>query len=191
MRTAALGNPHTSNPPSARTQRCVEDTRLRVLRFFGADPSMYQLIWTRSATGALHLLGEAFPWTEDSVFAYLTSNHNSVLGESLPSQLLLSPLLLLSLLSRSPLCWRLWRTVLWLASRGFGALCDARGGQLAGRPDRAPPLVRSPGPSAGIREYARQYGAAFGAVDELDAEAWFASKAQLPKASGRAGGRAG
>ena len=32
------------------------------------------------ATGALKLVGEAFPWTRDSCFAYTRDNHNSVLG---------------------------------------------------------------------------------------------------------------
>lgn len=39
-----------------------------------------QLVWTRSGTGALHNLGETFPWERRSRFAYLSANHNSVLG---------------------------------------------------------------------------------------------------------------
>ena len=39
-----------------------------------------QLVWTRSGTGALHNLGETFPWAPASRFAYFQSNHNSVLG---------------------------------------------------------------------------------------------------------------
>lgn len=38
-----------------------------------------QIVWTRSGTGALHVLGETFPFTAASRFAYLYSNHNSVL----------------------------------------------------------------------------------------------------------------
>lgn len=38
-----------------------------------------QIVWTRSGTGALHVLGETFPFTAGSRFAYLDSNHNSVL----------------------------------------------------------------------------------------------------------------
>lgn len=51
-----------------------------VLRFFNADPAEYQVVFTRSATGALKLVGETFPWSRASTFAYLRENHNSVLG---------------------------------------------------------------------------------------------------------------
>lgn len=39
-----------------------------------------QLVFTRSATGALQLIGEMFPWGPASQYAYLRSNHKSVLG---------------------------------------------------------------------------------------------------------------
>lgn len=42
-------------------------------------PHYVQIVWTRSGTGALHVLGETFPFTAASRFAYLYSNHNSVL----------------------------------------------------------------------------------------------------------------
>jgi molybdenum cofactor sulfurtransferase len=51
-----------------------------VLKFFNADPAEYQVVFTRSATGALKLVGETFPWSRASTFAYLRENHNSVLG---------------------------------------------------------------------------------------------------------------
>lgn len=38
------------------------------------------MVWTRSGTGALRELGETFPWSSASRFAYLVPNHNSVLG---------------------------------------------------------------------------------------------------------------
>ncbi len=41
-----------------------------------------QLVFTRSATGALQLIGEMFPWSGGSQYAYLRSNHKSVLGEA-------------------------------------------------------------------------------------------------------------
>lgn len=42
-------------------------------------PHAPQVVWTRSGTGALHILGETFPFTSGSRYAYLDSNHNSVL----------------------------------------------------------------------------------------------------------------
>ena len=38
------------------------------------------MVFTRSATGALKLVGETYPWSSSSTFAYLRENHNSVLG---------------------------------------------------------------------------------------------------------------
>lgn len=39
-----------------------------------------QVVWTRSGTGALRELGETFPWSPASRFAYLVSNHNRCAG---------------------------------------------------------------------------------------------------------------
>ncbi|GAB4818580.1 hypothetical protein N2152v2_005626 [Parachlorella kessleri] len=75
-----FGNPHSASPSSVRTDELVEATRRDLLQFFGADPKEYTLIFTRSGTGALRMLGEAFPWTPQSSFTFLTSNHNSLLG---------------------------------------------------------------------------------------------------------------
>ena len=50
----------------------MENVRERVLRFFKADPLEYTVVFTSGATGALHTVGEAFPWTKDSKFYYLT-----------------------------------------------------------------------------------------------------------------------
>jgi hypothetical protein len=35
-----------------------------VLQYFNADPAEYQVVFTRSATGALKLVGETFPWSK-------------------------------------------------------------------------------------------------------------------------------
>lgn len=40
----------------------------------------YQLVFTKSATDALKIIGETFPWREGGEFRYLRENHNSVLG---------------------------------------------------------------------------------------------------------------
>lgn len=39
-----------------------------------------QCVWTRSASGSLQSVGNIFPFTESSRFAYLENNHNSLLG---------------------------------------------------------------------------------------------------------------
>lgn len=43
---------------------CLLQVRDLVLKFFNADPAEYQVVFTRSATGALKLVGETFPWSK-------------------------------------------------------------------------------------------------------------------------------
>lgn len=76
----AYGNPHSINPSAMRSDFAVEDARDNMLRLFGTSSETHTLVLTRSGTGALKLVGDAFPWSEGSVFAHLRSNHNSVLG---------------------------------------------------------------------------------------------------------------
>ncbi len=75
-----LGNPHSENPTSSAATEIVESARLDVLRFFGADPDQYTVVFTANASAALKLVGEAFPFTEGSRFTLLRDNHNSVQG---------------------------------------------------------------------------------------------------------------
>eukprot|EP00198_Chlamydomonas_reinhardtii_P005516 XP_001694852.1 predicted protein [Chlamydomonas reinhardtii] len=39
-----------------------------------------KVVFTKSATDGLKLVGETFPWSQGSMFRYLRENHNSVLG---------------------------------------------------------------------------------------------------------------
>ncbi|GMH33807.1 hypothetical protein BSKO_01641 [Bryopsis sp. KO-2023] len=80
LKSNMFGNPHSQNPSSRLTQEGVEDAREMVLRFFNADPKEYQVVFTKSATAALKMVGETFPWCTASEFRYLRENHNSVLG---------------------------------------------------------------------------------------------------------------
>lgn len=50
-----------------------------MLSFFQAPPG-YTVIFTPNATGALKLVGEAFPFQEDSTFVLCADSHNSVHG---------------------------------------------------------------------------------------------------------------
>lgn len=80
LETHAFGNPHSVNPPSLLTDARVDSARRRLLELFGADETTHDLVLTRSGTGALNLLGDAFPWTPESTYAFTRANHNSVLG---------------------------------------------------------------------------------------------------------------
>ncbi|MCO5972521.1 aminotransferase class V-fold PLP-dependent enzyme [Actinoallomurus soli] len=75
-----LGNPHSENAPSRRSSEAMRRARRATLRFLNADPDEYSVIFTANATGALRLVGEAFPFRPGSRFALLQDNHNSVLG---------------------------------------------------------------------------------------------------------------
>ncbi|KAL7534934.1 hypothetical protein ACHAWF_005002 [Thalassiosira exigua] len=77
---AVFGNPHSKSKSSMESTHNLHEMREKILDFFSADPSEYEVIFTRSATGALVLMGEAFPFSSNSSFAYTQANHASVLG---------------------------------------------------------------------------------------------------------------
>lgn len=78
--SGVFGNPHSKSSSSIESTERVEEMRDTILDFFSADPTEYEIIFTKSATGALALLAESFPWSRGGNFAHLVSNHNSVLG---------------------------------------------------------------------------------------------------------------
>jgi len=61
---------HSRIQPFACLQRyaVLLQVRRRILRHFNADPADWQLAFTRSATGALKIVGETFPWSSGSMF---------------------------------------------------------------------------------------------------------------------------
>ncbi len=80
LRTGVYGNPHSENPTSAAATRLVERTRAAVLRYFSAAADEYAVIFTANATGACHLVGEAYPFGRRSRLVLTADNHNSVNG---------------------------------------------------------------------------------------------------------------
>jgi selenocysteine lyase/cysteine desulfurase len=80
IKELVLGNPHSSNPASSVATELVEDTRRAVLEFFNASPEEYVAIFTPNATGALKLVGEAYPFGEGDHYLLTFDNHNSVNG---------------------------------------------------------------------------------------------------------------
>ncbi len=75
-----FGNPHSINPAAKASTALVERARERVLAFFGASPEEYVAIFTPNATGALRLVGEAYPFRAGDRFLLTFDNHNSVNG---------------------------------------------------------------------------------------------------------------
>ena len=79
LRRTVLGNPHSVNPTSAAAGELLERARKAVLRYFNA-PAEYRVIFTPNATGALKLVGEAYPFDAHSRLLLTSDNHNSVNG---------------------------------------------------------------------------------------------------------------
>ncbi len=77
---AVYGNPHSKNPTSLAMTDLVERARALVLTHFNASPDEYVAIFTPNATGALRLVGEAYPFDAGATYALTADNHNSVNG---------------------------------------------------------------------------------------------------------------
>jgi selenocysteine lyase/cysteine desulfurase len=80
LNSHVFGNPHSSNPTSHAITELDEQARAFVLRFFNASPDEYVVVFTPNASGALRLVGEAYPFSPDGHFLYSFDNHNSVNG---------------------------------------------------------------------------------------------------------------
>ncbi|HET7457983.1 MAG TPA: aminotransferase class V-fold PLP-dependent enzyme [Gemmatimonadaceae bacterium] len=80
LREHVLGNPHSRNPTSQASTAIVEAARRRILQFFRADPAEYEAVFTANASGALKVVGEAFPFAAGSSLRLTADNHNSVNG---------------------------------------------------------------------------------------------------------------
>ena len=80
LESGVFGNPHSINPTSAASTELVERARAYVLEFFNASPEEYVAIFTPNATGALRLVGEAYPFHPGDRFLLTFDNHNSVNG---------------------------------------------------------------------------------------------------------------
>jgi molybdenum cofactor sulfurtransferase len=80
LRSNVFGNPHSINPTSAASTELIERARAYVLDFFRTSPDDYVAIFTANATGALRLVGEAYPFHPGDRFLLTFDNHNSVNG---------------------------------------------------------------------------------------------------------------
>ena len=78
--SGVFGNPHSTNPTSLATTEIVERARAYVLEFFHASPDEYVVCFTQNASGALRLVGEAYPFSPQSHYLLTFDNHNSVNG---------------------------------------------------------------------------------------------------------------
>ena len=75
-----LGNPHSQNPTSLASADLAIRAREAVRRFFNAPEDEFEVIFTPNASGALRLVGEAYPFAPGGVYLLSYDNHNSVNG---------------------------------------------------------------------------------------------------------------
>lgn len=80
LEQGVFGNPHSKNPSSSAMTDLVERARAAVLTYFNASPAEYAVIFTANASGALKLVGEAYPFAADGHYLLTADNHNSVNG---------------------------------------------------------------------------------------------------------------
>ncbi len=75
-----FGNPHSNNPTSQAMTCLIDAARRYVLEYFNAPPDEYVVIFTPNASGALKLVGEAYPFAPGGHYVLTFDNHNSVNG---------------------------------------------------------------------------------------------------------------
>lgn len=79
LRNNVFGNPHSTNPTSLSSTKLVDETRQFVLDYFNAGDD-YFCIFTPNASGAIKIVGECYPFSENSQLILTFDNHNSVNG---------------------------------------------------------------------------------------------------------------
>jgi molybdenum cofactor sulfurtransferase len=81
MMASLYGNPHSASPSSQRSTQEIEDVRLRLLKFFNADPEHFDLVFTANATASIKLVVDAFREAEGGFeYAYHLDSHTSLVG---------------------------------------------------------------------------------------------------------------
>lgn len=80
LNNGIFGNPHSDSPASSATTALVERARTAVLEYFNAPPDEYEAIFTPNATGAIKLVGEAYPFGPGDRYLLSFDNHNSING---------------------------------------------------------------------------------------------------------------
>lgn len=86
MLSGLYGNPHSANEPAKISGDMVDSIREKTLRFLGADPRHFDLIFTANATAAVKLVADCFrdlaEQTRSGTFwyGYHRDAHTSIVG---------------------------------------------------------------------------------------------------------------
>ncbi|KAK6081748.1 MOSC N-terminal beta barrel domain-containing protein [Seiridium cupressi] len=75
------GNPHSGSSSSQASTSRIDDIRLKILQFFNADPSEFDLVFVANTTAGIKLVTEAFRAApEGFAYAYHQTCHTSLVG---------------------------------------------------------------------------------------------------------------
>lgn len=81
MLSVLLGNLHSASTSSQLSTRRVQDIRLRALRFFNADPNIFDLVFVANATAGIKLVMEGFREEKGGFwYGYHGDSHTSLVG---------------------------------------------------------------------------------------------------------------
>lgn len=81
MTANLFGNPHSASASSQLSTSRIEDTRLRVLQWFNADPSEFDVVFVANATAGVKLVVEALRAVPDGFdYLYHQASHTSLVG---------------------------------------------------------------------------------------------------------------
>ncbi|KAK4156937.1 pyridoxal phosphate-dependent transferase [Chaetomidium leptoderma] len=81
MTSNLFGNPHSASASSQLSTARIEDIRLRVLRFFNADPAEFDLVFVANATAGIKLVADALRAAPDGFdYVYHQASHTSLVG---------------------------------------------------------------------------------------------------------------
>src|SRR5688572_29751910 len=80
LHETVLGNPHSDSVASRASTSLIEQARAAVLHFLDAPAEEYDVCFTANASGAMRLVGEAYPFGAGSQLVLAADNHNSVNG---------------------------------------------------------------------------------------------------------------
>ncbi|KAJ5646488.1 hypothetical protein N7490_002860 [Penicillium lividum] len=82
MTSNLFGNPHSMSLSSQLSTQRTDDIRLRVLRFFNADPEEYDLVFVANATAAIKLVADSIRDSDHRGFwyGYHIDAHTSLVG---------------------------------------------------------------------------------------------------------------
>lgn len=86
MSSSLYGNPHSANRPAERSGHVVDHVRDKTLRFLGADPAHFDLVFVANATAGVKLVADSFRDLAENTrngkfwYGYHKDSHTSLVG---------------------------------------------------------------------------------------------------------------